>query len=409
MKPIQFLKLAAGTCPPALQLLTVYETLQNDLGRERMETAERGLESILTWEVEQDLTEFVSREGFKGGSGRAPARGPSNSNLHTNGRQQTASPLPPIVNVDSPTGEFGQGTGGAPQAATTPMRQRTNTDTQSIRSGHAASITSSRQGDGRGGGGFLSAFKSGGGGNKLDRRKSTAVQQQQQRQALNGGDSDDERDAFRSSGSASLGRPSRDRQQSVRSGGLASDDEELNRGGGLKVNTGKSKRNSFMPGFLRRNNTSARRDSFSERQSQRETTPRASEAPMQPRTAPAQTTHFRDETPLASPLSENRRPNNNFDEMEEITTPAMSPDPPKTSKSLNPFSSSMGGAASGGAIGATISAAAVAAIVAGENNDRQPQVDEHGYTVPPADYNKPAWQSGGASGDLMVMPESDDE
>lgn len=370
-----------------------------------METAERGLESILTWEPEQDLTEFVSREGFKGGSGRAPARGSSNSgsNFNTNGRQQSTSPLPPIVNVDSPTGEFGQNASTAPPAATTPMRPRTNTDAQSVRSGRADSFTSSRQG---GGGGFLSAFKSGGG-NKLDRRKSTAVQQQQQRQALNGGDSDDERDAFRSSGSASIGRPSRDRQQSGRSSGMASDDEDSRGGGGLRVNTGKSKRNSFMPGFLKRNNTSARRDSFSDRQSQRETTPRASDGPAQPRTAPAHTSSF--DTPLASPLSEPRRSNNNnIDEMEEITTPAMSPDPPKASHSLNPFSSAMGGSASGGAIGAGTASAAAAAIAAGEHNDRQPQVDEHGYTVPPADYNKPAWQST-TSGDLIDMPDSDEE
>lgn len=363
-----------------------------------METAERGLEHILAWEVEQELTEFVSREGFKGGSGRAPPRTTSN------GRQQSAPPLPPVVNVDSPTGEFGQNSASV-MPATTPVRQRTNTDSQSIRSGRAPSVTSSRQGDGRAGG-FLSAFRSGGA-NKLDRRKSTAVQQQQQRQALNGGDSDEERDAFRSSGSASLGRPSRDRQQSVRSSGLGSDDED-SRGGGLKVNSGKSKRNSFMPGFLKRNNTSARRDSFSERQSQRETTPRVSEASTQPRTAPAHATNFGETTPLASPISETRRPTNNFDEMEEIGTPTMSPDPPKTSKSLNPFSSAMGGAAAGGAVGAGTAAAAGAAIAAAEGRDRLPQVDEQGYTVPPADYNKPAWQSS-SGGDLMDMPDSDDE
>lgn len=382
-----------------------------------METAERGLESILTWEVEQELTEFVSREGFKGTSGRAPARATSN------GRQQGNTPLPPIVNVDSPTGEFGQSQAtNERMPATTPIRQRANTDSQSIRSGRADSFTSSRQGDGRSGG-FLSAFKSGGG-SKLDRRKSTAVQQQQQRQALNGADSDDERDAFRSSGSASLGRPSRDRQQSVRSSGMGSDDEDSHRGGGLKVNTNKSKRSSFMPGFLKRNNTSARRDSFSERQSQRETTPRASDNnnsynnnySQQPRTAPAHSTNF-DTTPLASPMSENRRNVNNFDEMEEIGTPAMSPDPPKTSKSLNPFSSALSGGeagapggSSGGAVaaGAGTAAAASAAIAAGERRDSQPQVDEQGYSVPPTDYNKPAWQSGGGN-DLMDMPDSDDE
>jgi hypothetical protein len=384
-----------------------------------METAERGLESVLTWEVEQELTEFVSKEGFRGGSGR-PAPAPRNSS-NTNGRQQASSPLPPIVSVNSPTGEFGQASNPT-STATTPARQRTgtfnnnNADDQSIRSGRAGSFNSSRHNEPKsGGGGFLSAFKSG---SKADRRKSTAVQQQQQRQALNGGDSDEERDAFRSSGSASLGRPSRDRQQSGRSAGNASDDDDFdassNRGGGgggLRAgNAGKSKRDSFMPGFLKRKTTSARRDSFSEqRQSQRETTPRTNSGlsdttySAQPRTASAQTTSFSNygNQPMASPT--------NFDETEEIMTPPIMPDHSRSqqqqqSQSLNPFAGAMGGAVAG-----STGAAAVQAIAAAESSNER-RVDEQGYTVPPADYNKPAWQTNaGNGGNLMDLPESDDE
>lgn len=68
------------------------------------------------------------------------------------------------------------------------------------------------------------------------------------------------------------------------------------------------------------------------------------------------------------------------------------------------------GGSGGGAIaaGSGTAAAAAAAIAAGERRDSQPQVDEQGYSVPPTDYNKPAWQSGGGN-DLMDMPDSDDE
>lgn len=382
-----------------------------------METAERGLGSVLSWEVEQELTEFVSKEGFKGGnpSGAAAAR-QGRANNSTNGRGDT-SPLPPMVNVDSPTDEFGSQSGNRGVPVTTPVRPRagTHTDAQSVRSGRAESFSSSRQGEGRsgGGGGFLSAFKSGG--NKLDRRKSTAQPQQQQQQrqgGANGADSDDERDAFRSSGSASAGRPSRDRQQSMRSSGAGSDDEfDTSRsgsgGGGLRVGGGggKSKRESFMPGFLKRKTTNARRDSFSERQQQQQpasnsysqrdtsTTPRASD---QPRTAPPRTTSF-DDYSNASPAPVSRDRNNiGFDETEEIGMPAMLPDAPKTApmqspiQSLNPFAGAMGAGAAG-------------------SNSATPIVDEQGYSVPPADYNKPAWATGSGGGDLMDMPDSDEE
>ena len=36
-------------------------------------------------------------------------------------------------------------------------------------------------------------------------------------------------------------------------------------------------------------------------------------------------------------------------------------------------------------------------------------VDAQGFSVPPADYNKPAWETSGNSGNLMDMPDSDDE
>ena len=54
------------------QLFITFETLQNDLGREQMENAERSLGHILNWEVEQELMDFVSRMGFKTDEGREP-------------------------------------------------------------------------------------------------------------------------------------------------------------------------------------------------------------------------------------------------------------------------------------------------------------------------------------------------
>lgn len=264
--------LIAGACG-ARQLITVFETLQNDLGRERMETAERGLEAALTWEVDQELAEFVSSQGFRTGAGG----------------QRGGSGRVPGIGVTSPTstnlaGEFGA------RDANEAQRPRANTVTssRSIRSnGRPASIvSSSRQQSSDGGagtpqksGGLLSAFKVG---NRLDRRKSTAVhsqtqpqpQPQSQSQAGAGarpslqsnGDDEESLSAAASAGRGGIGggRASdgsslrdRERQQSYRSNASSSDN--VNLGGGSEDNLGAlrpsgaskktSNRTSFMPSF----------------------------------------------------------------------------------------------------------------------------------------------------------------
>lgn len=58
--------------------LAKYETMCNDLGREKMEMAERGLVSILSWEIEEDVNAFLASEGNRRATGSDGA-GLSNS------------------------------------------------------------------------------------------------------------------------------------------------------------------------------------------------------------------------------------------------------------------------------------------------------------------------------------------
>ena len=210
------------------ELLTAFETLQNDLGRERMEAAERGLEACLLWEVEQELTDFISKEGFRGTG--APAR-------------STPQVAPPNIAVNN---EFGDSAAVRPGAGR-PRADTAASSSQSIRSNNNTSGTPQKSG------GLLSAFRSGG---KLDRRKSTAVPAsavpaRQQR------DEDRETIAERPS------TGSRDRQQSFRSTASSTDDfgrpqqdRESGRGNSTESNslrpsatTKRSNRDSFMPSF----------------------------------------------------------------------------------------------------------------------------------------------------------------
>lgn len=210
------------------ELLTAFETLQNDLGRERMEAAERGLEACLLWEVGQELTEFISKEGFKGTG--APSR-------------PSVQAAPPNIAVNN---DFG--TDPTESASLRPGQGRPRADTNASSSQSIRSNSTPQKS-----GGLLSAFRNGG---KLDRRKSTMATAPARQTAV-----DDERETF--GGRPSTG--SRDRQQSYRSNASSTDDfgrpqpdresgrgpsTELNslRPGGSSSNK-QSKRDSFMPSF----------------------------------------------------------------------------------------------------------------------------------------------------------------
>ena len=206
------------------ELLTAFETLQNDLGRERMEAAERGLEACLLWEVEQELTEFISKEGFRGSG--APSRAPA----------QAAMPNIAVNNDIVQTND-------RPGAG----RPRAGTNASSSQSIHSTNNTPQKSG------GLLSAFRSGG---KLDRRKSTMVPASAPSARQQSED-----------GRETLGeRPStgsRERQQSYRSNASSTDDfgrpqqdRENGRGNSTESNslrpsatTKRSNRDSFMPSF----------------------------------------------------------------------------------------------------------------------------------------------------------------
>lgn len=230
------------------EILTIFETASNDLGRERMESAERGLEAILTqWEVEQEISEWLSREGFKGG--------------RNGSRNTTSNPVrTPNIAVESPsTNDFGM---AAPRSnnidagGLSPSRPRAET-MQSSRSqtsnGRPSSIASSSRGgreqEESGGrsksGGLFSALKVG----KLDRRKSVAPRQglQSNNNETQERLSDASLAAGRSSEGSFSARPgsnSRERQLSTRSIASSSDD-------GAQNQTGRrSNRDSFMPSFF---------------------------------------------------------------------------------------------------------------------------------------------------------------
>ena len=151
--------------------------MSNDLGRERMESAERGLSHILGWEVESEIVDFVSKEGFKDGS--APA-----VNGTSSASAGQAAPVP------APLGLPEIGVADAQLNATSARspalpRQRSGTDAASMRSGlsprptngRAESVMTERdgeQGEEKSKGkkkGFLSALR----GNKLDRQKSQSA------------------------------------------------------------------------------------------------------------------------------------------------------------------------------------------------------------------------------------------
>lgn len=68
-----------------------YETLCNDLGRDKMELAERGLVSVFGWEVDEDMNLFLASEGNR----RAPVAGEASLSSSRN------SQLPPPP-VDEP-------------------------------------------------------------------------------------------------------------------------------------------------------------------------------------------------------------------------------------------------------------------------------------------------------------------
>jgi hypothetical protein len=45
------------------ECLAKYETMHNDIGRERMELAEKGLVDLLSYEVDNDMRQFVGKQG----------------------------------------------------------------------------------------------------------------------------------------------------------------------------------------------------------------------------------------------------------------------------------------------------------------------------------------------------------
>jgi hypothetical protein len=341
-----------------IQLLTVFETLQNDLGRERMEVAERGLAAILSWEVEQEMTEFISREGFKS----------------SGGAEESTQGATPSIAVQSPTvNDFGAFNGSRPQ------RRNTQTDAQSFRSnGRAPSVISSRVGgagqgdendekDGKSKkkGGLLSAFKK----NKGDKRKSVAPPPTQRSDSGDGN--------FGSSA-----RDSRDRQSSTRSG--ASSDDFGQESGALRPSVGgdrKSNRDSFMPSFsslgLKRRGTMT-----------------------SPSATPSVNTANQ---PAPSMFPQSQSP---YEGTPDLPTPSVRRGSQDTANgtSANPFGASMNRN--------TASPAVEQVNLFGDDEEprtsTQRQLDNQGYSVPPQDYNRPLGSSTSGA-NLMDMPDSDDE
>lgn len=155
-----------------------------------MESAERGLSHILGWEVEGELTDFVSQEGFKGRTTSDGSTAPAGANGATSSPVPLASPeISMADNGPAKPRARAEPPAPAPIPVPTPGRQRSGTDSTAFRSGlapphtgngYTPSIASERDHDdgsntineksGKKKGGFLSALR----GNKLDRRKSTS-------------------------------------------------------------------------------------------------------------------------------------------------------------------------------------------------------------------------------------------
>ena len=339
-----------------------------------METAERGLAAILGWEIEQELTEFVSREGFK--SSRESGRGATSAyeQYSSNGSRENND-------ITSSPGPGRTHTGSAQDFQTT----RSN--------GRAPSVVSGRQGPGGDNlptiasekeksksGGLFSAFKVG----KLDRRKSTSqhVSRQQQNFPTNGTfDAPEDTDSYNSLRTPTTGV--RERQDSSRTNGESDDFRPEST---LRPNppSRRSNRDSFMPslsnlGLKRKTTLAVGGDRLARNAS-----------PNQPLSPSG--------VPMESP------------EMFPATGAGRVGTAGKIG-SANPFGASMGG-------GDRLTPAFEQVSMFGDEpasvqGATSRDFDEQGYSMPPKDYNRPIGASGGdgsgSGANLMDMADSDDE
>ena len=232
--------------------LAKYQTMQNDLGRERMELAERGLNAVFAWEIEEDMQAFVNVEG-----GRKA--------MQVDGMENDVS-----APSRSRAGEFGQtsASDGRPSIQVSTPAQSTEIPRQSRDVEPAPSIHSV-QSSSRGGGSssFFSKMKP-----SLNRKRSSShpnaygnlenpppsFQQQSNNQSLTPNARHANRNLVGSGTTASDDASVSDLGREDETEALAAPPTASNGAAYSSSTPTKSKRDSFIPSLMRRRSTATK-------------------------------------------------------------------------------------------------------------------------------------------------------
>ena len=235
--------------------LAKYETMCNDIGREKMEMAERGLVSILSWEIDEEVNGFLAAEGNRRATGSEGASlSASTTRASEMGQVQPSYSAPPPsqqqqapISADRQVAPaFAPSTFlGAPEREATPSIH---------------SVQSRNSHSGKSGGGLFSSFK-----------KKVKPGLNRNRSSSHGNNTYGNLDSSRniptrqmsqhpqdtSDGSSSYRGPREDETEALSTRAMSTDSTDYP----ASTTSNSNKRSSFLPGMLRRKNSVSKQSS----------------------------------------------------------------------------------------------------------------------------------------------------